>query len=209
VNLQIIQPTTFSCARTCRPYIECKFGPIMRAVGSTKVVSHTVRVSIELSNHAALAAAVLAMGGAVLGIGQHKLFNSQPESGFGFTLPSWRHPLVLKADGKLAFDDYGGKWGNTADIEKLKGKYAVQAAMQAAAMQGWQYEYAGDGSLLVHHPDGGVLTVTEQGVFDVNGMIGTACDAFNVISNAVGSTVQRDDKCEYFLQEAHVVAPRE
>jgi len=207
MNLHIIQPTKFSCQRSCRPYIECKFGPVLRAVGRTKVVSHTVTVAIELSNQSALAAAVVAMGGTVLGEGLHDLYSIQRERGFGFRLPGWEHPLVLRsADNKLAFDDYGGHWGDVKDLDKLKGLYAIQAAQQAAFAQGWQTEYAGDGSLLVHHPNGGTLTVTEQGVFDATGFVGTSCDVVNVISQAVGTQLTRDDKCEYFQQESRIVA---
>ena len=210
MNLQIIQPTKFSCGRTCRPYIECRFGNIIRAVGRTKVVSHTTTVAVEYRNIEALGSAVVAMGGTVIGHGLHKLYQHTYHGGgiqgFGFQLPGWSYPCILEADGNLAMDTYNGAWGDVKDLDKLKGLYTIQAAAAAAFAEGWQIEYAGDGSLLIHHPEGGVLTVTAAGVFDASGFIGTSCDAVNVISSAVGTQLTRDDKCEYFQQAAQIVA---
>ena len=80
-------------------------------------MSHTVKINVEFQDRAVLAAAVTAMGGKVIGEGTHTMYYGNPaEVGFGFTLPNWRFPLVVRADNSLAFDDYRvpGETGRTS-----------------------------------------------------------------------------------------------
>lgn len=166
-------------------------------------MSHTVKIAIEFMNRTALAAAVAAIGGNVLGEGTWRLYAGQ-EQGFGFNLPAWRYPLVVRKDNTLAFDDYHGSWGNRADIDKLKGFYAIEAAYQAASEQGWIADRQTDGSLLIYHPDGGTITVSATGEVDCNGFAGQGCDVASKISDALGQTLERQNKAEYFAESAHI-----
>jgi len=173
-------------------------------------MSHTVTISIELRDRIALAAAVLSMKGTVLGEGTHQGYQgmgmNNREAGFGFNLPGWRFPLVLRAeDNTLAFDDYNGSWGNRADIDTLKGLYAVQVARQKVTELGWQSEIQADGKLLIYHPDGGTFTVSETGVLDATGFIGKTCDVAAVIENAMGTVSERVNKVEYEEIEIHIL----
>jgi hypothetical protein len=166
-------------------------------------MSHTVKIAIEFQNRTALSAAVEAIGGTVRGEGTHYLFAGQ-EQGFCFELPGWRYPLVLRSDNTLAFDDYHGSWGNVKDIDKLKGAYAIEAAHQAASEQGWISERQADGTLLIYHPSGGTFTVTNEGVMDATGFVGTSCDVAAVIEAALGPVSERQNKADYYVESVHI-----
>jgi hypothetical protein len=165
-------------------------------------MSHTVNVKIEFRDRAALAAAVAALGGKVLGEGSYKLFSST-EGGLGIQLPGWKYPLIVKASGELAFDDYKGSWGNRADIEKLRAEYALEAARQAAEAQGWYCERQDD-RLLIYHPEG-LITVSADGVVDASGFQGKSCTkATEPIELALGARRQQIIKKEYLHENANV-----
>lgn len=168
-------------------------------------MSHTVRVKIQLRNEAALRAAVEALGGRWLGQGVHSLFQG-PEEGLGFRLPGWRYPLVVKSSGELAFDDYNGHWGDRRDIEKLKRRYALEAARLKCEELGWYCELQGDGEkLVVYHPDGGTLEVLADGTVDATGFLGASCEkASQPLEEALGLRADQIKKPEYLAQEAEV-----
>ncbi len=192
---RILTAAKFSCTRTCTPDTWCKFRPILEAIGSTKVVSHTVKVTVELKNRAALAAAVLKMGGTVQG----EKARTHRGSGYAFTLPNWYDILVLQGDNTLAYDA-DNDYSRPEILQKLKGQYAVEAARIAADEQGWASYDESDGGLTITHPSGGQLTVAPDGTVDAIGFIGSACDIASVIEEAIGTPGTRDFKPEYYQQ---------
>ena len=202
-SLIILAAAKFACPRTCTPGIECLFGPVLRQIGRTRVVSHTTRVDVELRDKDVLGAAVKSMGGTVLGMGTHRLFSMNAEQGFGFKLPGWQSPCILKGNGTLAFDNYNGHWGDPQVLERLKGKYAVEKARAAATAEGWVTQDQADG-LLIYHPSGATITVGQDGVIDGTGFVGTGCDVMSVIENALGTQQNRTNKAEYQQEQAHV-----
>lgn len=135
-------------------------------------MSHTISVKVEIKDKHALAAAVERLGGRVLGEGTHALYQGSVQ-GFGLILPDWKYPIVLDEAGNLAYDDYGGRWGDAADIQRLTDGYAIEAAVSAAQSQGWYVERHDDRAI-VYHPDGGTLTVTADGV-TASGFSGGGC----------------------------------
>jgi hypothetical protein len=168
-------------------------------------MSHTVKVKVELKDRVALARVIVAMGGRVLGEGTHSLF-AAAEQGFGFTLPGWQFPLVLKDNGELAFDDYKGAWGKVSDLDRLKDRYALSVARAAAEAQGWLCEEAPAG-LTIYHPDGGTLTVRPDGTVDAAGFEGCGCtNATEAIERAMGSRQEEHIKDEYFAERARINA---
>lgn len=188
----------FSCQRICTLGHACRFQAVLSAIGTATVMSHTVNVVVQVKDKVPLAAAVHAMGGTVLGDGTHKLYSRNKETGFGFRLPGWNYPLILREDGTLAFDDYHGMWGNPEDIAKLTAKYAIEAARQAADVQGWNAEDQHDGSLKIEHPTGAYMTVQPDGTVEAFGFIGSACDVTSVIEEAMGKPGDRAFKPAYF-----------
>jgi hypothetical protein len=191
----------FDCERTCRFREACRFSP---ALSTLRLVhSHTSVVAIELRDGRALKAAVEALGGTFVGQGEYKLYSSK-ETGTGFRLPGWHFPLVSRADGSLAYDDYNGAWGNVSDLQRLKGMYAIEAARLAAQDLGWYTELHG-ADLVIHHPDGGTLTVTPDGTVDAACFLGRDCTAAAApIEAALGRKVDTSLKPEYFQERAKI-----
>lgn len=167
----------FTCPRTC-PLVSarwCRFRPVLDALGPVKVNSHTATVKIDLSDAAALQRAVEVIGGQWIGAGTHQLFSSR-HTGNAFKLPGWNYPCVVDAaTGEVHYDNYGGAWGDVAQLEKLKAEYSAAVVEQRANVQGWQTERTGDGGVIVYHPTGGTLTVSPGGQLDAAGFIGNGC----------------------------------
>jgi hypothetical protein len=195
----------FSCGRTCRPFCEeCRFGPVLVALGPNLVFSHTRRVSVEYRDRDAFGRCAIALGGTVLGEGDHRLYETH-ETGYGVTLPDWHYPIVLRSDRSLAYDDYNGSWGNVADLAKLKDRYAIEAARSAAEAQGWYCENDAANNLVIYHPEGGTLTVNAKGVVDLAGFVGSSCtEPGRIIAEALGRTVETQDKPEMHTEFARM-----
>lgn len=199
-RLAIVE-TGFDCPRTC-PQFEtrdrCRFNSLFASAGvSAAVSSVTVSVAVEFRRLDALTAAVERLGGRVLGFGDWKLYESETVSGFGFTLPNWRFPLVCNAAGKLSFDDFEGRWGDPAVVETLRGEYAISAAELAAAAVGWTAERTADG-LRVFHPAGGWLDVAKSGAIDAVGFRGVGChSSAATLADFIGRETAAELKPEY------------
>ena len=82
-------------------------------------------------------------------------------NGFGIKLTDWRNAIVMQDDGNLAYDNFGGEWGNPADLERLRIEYLCQLAEQNATAQGWQCE-RNDSGLIVHLPGGQWIELTAE-----------------------------------------------
>lgn len=52
------------------------------------------------------------------------------------TLPGWRFPVAFREDGKVAFDNYNGKWGDVTEYDKFCQAYSVEATVEAAEKLG-------------------------------------------------------------------------
>lgn len=168
-------------------------------------MSHTISIRIEVKDKNALGVSVVELNGVVLGEGTHSLFQGK-EVGYGFTLPAWTFPLVLKESGELAYDDFGGHWGDKADLGRLMELYAVHAAKAAAEAQGWMSERRG-ATLIIHHPAGGTLTIGSNGQVDAEGFVGSSCTkATETIEAALGSRQEENLKSEFFAERVHISA---
>ena len=135
-------------------------------------MSHTCTVKAEYTDMDAIHRAVEELGGQLLPDGAYRLYETT-ETGIGITLPGWRYPLVVRADGTLVYDDYHGAWGNVADLERLKTEYMISLAEINAGALGWQTTRDEIG-LTIHHPSGGIILVTGETV-DAAGFTGGVC----------------------------------
>lgn len=199
------EPKLFDCDRTC-PFFErrdlCRFNPLFKALGNRATVnSHTTTVDLDLTKSPdSLRAAVEALNGKWLGHGNHKLYGSNHESGYGFTLPGWSYTLVANEKG-IQKDDYR-KSRDAVTMDALSTEYALRAAETAAALQGWS-AYRNGNTLEVIHPSGGTLTVGATGEIDANGFIGQGChDAAQILIGAMGDPDEFTPKPEFnMIQE--------
>jgi hypothetical protein len=77
---------------------------------------------------AAVADTVKAMTGAKLLPGtKHRLFDGV-YTGVGVMLPGWSYPIVISAEGKIAYDHYHGKWGNPQHLAAFEKAYSAKLA---------------------------------------------------------------------------------
>ena len=55
-----------------------------------------------------------------------ELYNST-ETGWGVRLKEWKYPVVCKVEtGEIAYDNYGGRWGNAQRLDEFIQRYAVE-----------------------------------------------------------------------------------
>lgn len=68
--------------------------------------------------------------------GTFKLFTSTA-TGFGVQLPEWRYPVVCDTTtGQLAYDNFGGRWGETSQLDRFLQGYATEKCRLEARRQG-------------------------------------------------------------------------
>src|SRR4051812_16559118 len=93
--------------------------------GDQQKMSHIVQIQTELRDPAAIAAACRRLNLAQPVQGTVRLFSSQA-TGLSVHLPGWNYPVVCDtATGQVKYDNYGGRWGKQAEIDKFLQSYAV------------------------------------------------------------------------------------
>ena len=120
-------------------------------------MSHIVEIKTEVRDFAAVQAACRRLGLEAPQHGTAKLFSSMA-AGLIVKLPGWRYPVVFDtAKGQAKFDNYGGRWGDQAQLDRFQQTYAVETAKIAARKQGHSVteQQLADGSIK--------LTVQVQG----------------------------------------------
>ena len=102
-------------------------------------MSHTVTVTAEIKNKAALEKTCqrLDLEAPIYGEA-HRLYSNTKLRGYAVKLPGWNYPVVCDLDtGKIAYDNYGGVWGEQSELHKFLQTYAVVRTMQEASLQGY------------------------------------------------------------------------
>jgi len=99
-------------------------------------VSHIVQVQAKIRDPIALEAACRRLGLAPPVHGKARLFTSEA-TGLVVNLPGWQFPVVIDtATGDAKYDNYRGRWGDQAELDKLLQAYAVEKARSEARRQG-------------------------------------------------------------------------
>ena len=99
-------------------------------------MSHIVTIETQVRDPAAVAAACRRLGLVAPENGMHRLYSSKA-TGLGVQLPGWRFPVVCDtATGKLAYDNFGGHWGEQVQLEKFIQAYACEKAKIEARRHG-------------------------------------------------------------------------
>ncbi len=99
-------------------------------------MSHIVTIEAEARDPAAVAAACRRLGlpGPVQGTAT--LFEGEA-SGLLVQLPGWLYPAVVEAaTGKVRYDNYGGSWGDPAQLGRFLQAYALERATIEARRKG-------------------------------------------------------------------------
>jgi len=99
-------------------------------------MSHIVTVRTKVRDPVALTAACRRLGLVEPVLGTAKLFTSEA-TGLIVQLPGWTYPAVVDShSGEVSYDNYGGKWGEQAQLDKLLQAYACEKAKLEARRQG-------------------------------------------------------------------------
>lgn len=99
-------------------------------------MSHIVRIKTEVRDAAALRTACRRLG---LEEPRHEtvqLFSGEA-TGQVVQLPGWSYPVVCDlASGTINFDNYGGRWGEQRQLDRLMQAYATESVKVQARKQG-------------------------------------------------------------------------
>ena len=99
-------------------------------------MSHIVTIETEVRDPAAVAAACRRLGLPEPVRGTAELFSGEA-AGLLVRLPGWRYPAVVDAAaGRVPYDNYGGAWGEQAQLDRLLQMYAVEKARIEARKRG-------------------------------------------------------------------------
>ena len=112
-------------------------------------MSHIVEITTEVRDGVAVADACKAIPLAPPVAGRHQLFAGIAD-GLAVYLPGWTYPVVCDTStGKLSYDNFGGRWGDPAHLERFLQGYAVAKVKLEARRAGHRVreQKLGDGSV--------------------------------------------------------------
>jgi len=121
-------------------------------------MSHIVEIKTEVRDAVAIRAACQRLTVPEPVFGEVKLFSTSA-TGWAVQLPEWRYPVVCDVNtAKIAYDNYGGRWGEQVHLDRFLQSYAVEKAKLEARRKGHSVteQSLRDGSIK--------LTVTVGGV---------------------------------------------
>lgn len=124
-------------------------------------MSHLSTRKVSLKDTNILRQTCAKLGYTYTGMESVKFFDGTVVDGTSIQIPGWKFPVVVKADGTAAYDNYNNRWGNIADLNKLEQHYAIELTKNQWALEGlsWterQYDN-GNIELLATVPDGGAM----------------------------------------------------
>ncbi|MFO0846889.1 MAG: hypothetical protein U0797_31745 [Gemmataceae bacterium] len=112
-------------------------------------MSHIVTIETEVRDQAAVCAACRRLELPAPVVGTAELYGGQA-SGLIVRLPGWAYPIIVDtAGGRLRYDNYGGAWGDHAQLDRFLQIYAVEKARIEARRKGHQVseQALADGSI--------------------------------------------------------------
>ncbi|MEW4490902.1 DUF1257 domain-containing protein [Thalassoglobus sp. JC818] len=99
-------------------------------------MSHIVSIQTEVRDPVAIRSACDRLKLPEPVFGKAKLFSSSA-TGWAVQLPEWRYPVVADVNtGKLAYDNYNGRWGEQKQLDRFLQGYAVEKAKIEARKKG-------------------------------------------------------------------------
>ncbi len=99
-------------------------------------MSHIVSIQTEVRDLVAVRSACERLKLPPPTHGTFKLFTSTA-TGFGVQLPEWRYPVVCDTTtGQLAYDNFGGRWGEQQQLDRFLQGYAIEKCRLEARRHG-------------------------------------------------------------------------
>ncbi len=139
----------------------------------------------------------------------HTLFDGTSANGMYVHFKGWSYPVIFTKDGEAKYDNYEGRWGSQARLNKFTQQYSACAARNAGLRDGFAHlgttEQNGNIVVRMAKDDAEVqMTFPEEGDarFEVNGCSGPACQLLTAgVSAAVGVVTGTQLKDEYHDRE--------
>lgn len=101
-------------------------------------MSHTVSIKateMKSEEHLAAACRRIKIEAPIKGV--HEMFDGTKVQGNAVQLPGWHEKAVVKQDGEVAFDNYGGRWGDEIELDKLVQAYKIEEIEAAARINAY------------------------------------------------------------------------
>jgi hypothetical protein len=120
-------------------------------------MSHIVTVANKVHDAAAIAAACRRLNLADPVQGTAKLYAGEA-TGLLLQLPGWQYPVVIDVlTGNLRYDNYGGTWGDQAQLDRFLQIYAVERCRIEGRKKGYAVteQRRADGSVKLTIAEGG------------------------------------------------------
>ena len=100
-------------------------------------MSHIVTVQTRVHDPAAVTAACQRLGLPVPTHGTARLY-SGAATGWLVQLPGWQYPAVIDtASGEVRYDNFEGRWGEPAHLDRFLQAYAVEKVRLEARSKGY------------------------------------------------------------------------
>ncbi len=100
-------------------------------------MSHVVTIQTKVHDPAAVSAACRRLGLAQPTTGTVQLYSGEA-TGLIVQLPDWQYPVVIDTpSGTVKYDDYGGRWGDRAHLDRFLQCYAVEVVKLQARKKGY------------------------------------------------------------------------
>ena len=100
-------------------------------------MSHIVHIQTEVRDSLAISSACTRLSLPQPVLGEHQLFTNRVK-GLAVQLPRWQYPIVCQTDtGQVQYDNYEGRWGEPAQLDRFLQGYAVEKAKLEARRQGY------------------------------------------------------------------------
>ena len=100
-------------------------------------MSHIVEIQTQVRDPIAIRGVCerLQLPQPVFGI--HQLFTSSAQ-GWGISLRGWQYPVVCQTEsGSLKYNNYGGLWGQQAELDRFLQLYAIEKTKLEARSKGY------------------------------------------------------------------------
>jgi hypothetical protein len=109
----------------------------MKPSKETIQMSHTVKIATEVLDAHAVCLACQRLSLPTPVEGKARLF-AEDVLGLAVQLPEWQYPVVFDTNtGQVRYDNYGGRWGDKARLDRFLQAYAVEKAKIEARRKGY------------------------------------------------------------------------
>ena len=119
-------------------------------------MSHIVTIATKVTDPEAVKSACRRLNLEAPIFGEHRMFDGRA-TGWAVRLSNWTYPVVCDtATGAVRYDNYGGRWGDTAQLDGFMQAYAAEKAKMEARKKGYTCQEA-------KQPDGSIRLTIHAG----------------------------------------------